>query len=124
MSTPKLPVVQVRFDFLKRVKVRLEPQILRIASEGAMKIGSLAGANDLWIEDDLSMSRLHAVIENVDGNLRVIDLNSRWGTHVNGVKIGLKPHPLKTGDEVMFGHTVVRVTFPYIEFEYLPPAKD
>ncbi len=60
------------------------------------------------------VSRLHAAIEYLDGELQVIDLGSTNGTRINGLLI--EPHVLcrvRSGDELEFGrvHLCVRVVF-------------
>lgn len=47
------------------------------------------------------ISRTHAVIEQVDGELRVADKGSRNGTYVNGVRV--ESAPLRDGDRLTFG---------------------
>ncbi len=48
--------------------------------------------------DDKAVSRKHAMIEQQEGRFVVRDLNSRWGTKLNGVKID--EAELKLGDQI------------------------
>ena len=61
-------------------------------------------------------SRLHAVLEWVDGELRLCDLNSRNGTMINGEKLkGNSPNSpssftvLKVGDAIAFANIEMEV---------------
>ena len=60
--------------------------------------------------DDPYFSRRHFLVEVNPPRVRIIDLNSRCGTFVNGRRVAAAE--LKNGDEVKAGHTVFRVTVP------------
>jgi len=60
--------------------------------------------------DDPYFGRRHFLVEVNPPRCRVIDLNSRNGTHVNGRRVGTAE--LADGDEVKAGHTVFRVGIP------------
>jgi DNA-binding CsgD family transcriptional regulator len=73
----------------------------------ALSIGKHPG-NGLVIEDDPTVSRLHAVIEPVGQGWCVRDLGSRNGTYVNGERI-LAQRAVHAGDEIRVGQTRLRV---------------
>src|SRR5436309_10847728 len=53
--------------------------------------------------DSRSVSRLHALIQRRDsGNLALVDLGSRNGSFVNGVRVSF-PVTLNDGDRLLFG---------------------
>jgi serine/threonine-protein kinase len=75
--------------------------------------------------DDPYFSRRHFLVEVHPPRVRVIDLASRNGTHVNGQRV--ESAELKDGDTVKAGHTVFRVIAPPpdpddLVTQYLPPA--
>jgi len=53
---------------------------------------------------DGSVSRLHAVVEHLDGGWCIRDVNSRNGTYVNGDRIAPE-RVLRDGDEIRVGET-------------------
>lgn len=61
-----------------------------------------ADANDVTVDNDPSVSRMHALIERVPAGWIVQDLNSTNGTFVNGERL-LGTRPLRPGDEVRVG---------------------
>jgi len=60
--------------------------------------------NDLTLEDDETVSRLHAVLDRFPAGWCVTDLGSSNGTHVNGERI-FAARRLHHGDEVRIGTT-------------------
>jgi pSer/pThr/pTyr-binding forkhead associated (FHA) protein len=58
--------------------------------------------------DDPQVSRRHAMVRIGAGGLQVEDLGSSNGTFVNGTRIA-GPTPLRPGDEVRLGDTMLRV---------------
>jgi DNA-binding CsgD family transcriptional regulator len=72
-----------------------------------LSIGKNPG-NGLVIEDDPTVSRLHAVMEPVGQGWYVRDLGSRNGTYVNGERI-LAQRAVHPGDEIRVGQTRLRV---------------
>ncbi len=56
---------------------------------------------DIYI-DDTKLSRQHFVIENDNGNLYIMDLQSRNGTMLNGIRINTR-QTLHSGDKVFAG---------------------
>jgi DNA-binding CsgD family transcriptional regulator len=73
----------------------------------ALPIGKHPG-NGVVIEDDPTVSRLHAVIEPVGQGWCIRDLGSRNGTYVNGRRIWAQ-QALHHGDEVRIGRTRIVV---------------
>jgi hypothetical protein len=75
-------------------------------------VGREAG-NDVVLEADDQVSRLHAVLERIGPGWSITDLGSRNGTRVNGVQI-TGPRALQHGDELLIGGTLVtyRVSRP------------
>lgn len=56
--------------------------------------------------DDKKLSRVHAKIARVGNGYRLIDLSSRNGTFVNGVRV--LEHPLVSFDEIQIGSTKIQ----------------
>jgi pSer/pThr/pTyr-binding forkhead associated (FHA) protein len=67
-----------------------------------------ASTNDVSLDHDETVSRLHAVLENLGFAWSIRDLGSRNGTYINGEKITAE-RVLRSGDEVRIGK--VRVLF-------------
>lgn len=63
---------------------------------------------DIYI-DDTKLSRQHFVIENDNGNFYVMDLQSRNGTMLNGIKINSR-QPLNNGDKILAGLSDIVIT--------------
>lgn len=63
---------------------------------------------DVYI-DDTKLSRQHFVIENDDGVLYVMDLQSRNGTMLNGIRINNR-QVLRSGDKILAGLSDITVT--------------
>jgi len=61
----------------------------------------------IQLEKDLRVSRLHAEIYQKDGSLRIRDLRSTHGTHVNGFSIDDKA--LEPGDKIEVGISGMRL---------------
>ena len=72
-----------------------------------------APSNDLPLPFDTTVSRLHALLENLPSGWCIRDLNSRNGTFLNGQRIW-GDQPLRPGDEIRVGRTtlVFRVDAP------------
>jgi pSer/pThr/pTyr-binding forkhead associated (FHA) protein len=67
-----------------------------------LAIGSGAG-NTIRLEDS-AVSLHHCVIESHDGKVVLTDLESHFGTFVNGIPI--KDRELKSGDQIAIGNSV------------------
>lgn len=83
--------------------------------------------NDLSLEGDRSVSRLHAVFERFDAGWCVRDLSSRNGTFINGERV-FGEKALRSGDEVRVGTTrlvywagTASAAGPTTEAEQAPP---
>ena len=63
-----------------------------------------ASTNDVSLDHDDTVSRLHAVLENLGFAWSIRDLGSRNGTYLNGEKITAE-RVLRSGDEVRVGRT-------------------
>src|SRR5689334_2738494 len=63
-----------------------------------------ASTNDVSLDHDDTVSRLHAVLENLGFAWSIRDLGSRNGTYLNGEKITAE-RVLRSGDEVRVGKT-------------------
>ena len=61
-------------------------------------------SNDLALEADSKVSRLHAVMERYQSGWAIKDLGSRNGTFVNGERL-ITERVLRPGDEVSIGDT-------------------
>lgn len=60
---------------------------------------------DIFIDDD-KLSRKHAKISRVGQGYRLVDLESRNGTYVNGVRV--LEHPLNSFDEIELGRSKIK----------------
>ena len=70
-----------------------------------MTIGKLSGLADFVINDS-AVSKMHARIEEHNGQIFISDLNSTNGTIRNGEPIAInKEVQLQTGDKIVFGRT-------------------
>lgn len=61
-------------------------------------------ANDVAVPDDLTVSRNHAVFEQLPGGWWIRDLGSTNGTYVNGVEV-TDERPVFPDDEIRVGDT-------------------
>src|SRR4029077_20862170 len=61
-----------------------------------------ARSNLVSLEHDATVSRLHAVLENLGHAWSIRDLGSRNGTYINGEKISAE-RVLRSGDELRVG---------------------
>src|SRR5262252_8025362 len=95
-KTPKVPLTFriFRGDDLVRTET---------LTQSPIKVGKLSSSH-LRLEDDETVSRMHAVIEvNGPGDITIIDLGSTKGTVVNGKKINKAA--LQDGDIIQLGET-------------------
>jgi hypothetical protein len=77
--------------------------------------------NVVALEHDATVSRLHAVLENLGQAWSIRDLGSRNGTFINGEKIAAEK-VLKSGDELRVGTS--RLVFWAVKEADEPAAKD
>ena len=80
-----------------------------------------ASANVVSLEHDSTVSRFHAVLENLGYAWSVRDLGSRNGTYVNGEKISAE-RVLRSGDELRVGNS--RLVFWEVKQADEAPAND
>lgn len=109
------------------------PTYLEICGKGGARLVALTSAlpvgkspgDGLVIEDDPTVSPLHAVFEPVGSGWCVRDLGSGNGTYVNGERI-LAQRPLHHGDEVRIGQAriVVRADRGPLRPDVTLPASD
>ncbi|MEM6561940.1 MAG: FHA domain-containing protein, partial [Planctomycetota bacterium] len=84
----------------------------RVTLSGPSVIGrSKPGAEpDIDLSFDASVSRPHAKLLQRGGDWYVEDLDSRWGTKLNGTEIrGRGPQPFRAGDSLLIGETTLRL---------------
>jgi len=81
-------------------------------SEDRLAIGQ-SSTNDIPLNADPTVSRLHAVLECLPSGWCIRDLNSRNGTFLNGERVWGE-RPVRPGDEIRVGQTtlVFRVDAP------------
>lgn len=81
-------------------------------TQSVISIGRPSGAGfpDLDLSPDLHVSRQHARIWHENGNYWIEDLNSRFGTFVNGEPLTGKT-ALGTGDTILLGETMLKAVF-------------
>lgn len=89
-----------------RLEVHSKEGRVIIALDGVRIAMGSAPSNDVVLDDDLTVSRLHAMFEPIAGGWCVRDLGSRNGTSVNGRRVFAEQH-LIDGDEVRMGASVV-----------------
>ncbi|MFQ6113113.1 MAG: FHA domain-containing protein [bacterium] len=94
-----MPKVIIKKDHLLVKKLSVPEQIL------AFTVGSEQG-NDIIIEDE-RISYFHLQFEKQGNGYFVRDLQSQWGTYVNGTKIKSRT-PIKNNDEIGVGnHSII-----------------
>jgi len=76
--------------------------------QGMARIGRSEDSEIVLV--DPSVSRAHAVVEVRGGEPVVRDVGSTNGTYVNGRRV--RSHPLRDGDEILFGDTKMRFESP------------
>lgn len=80
----------------------MEPVEIK-AQSGGVTIGRHGDCDVLMPADADRISRFHARFDVVEGNWSITDLNSRWGTSVNGVRLTPETSvPLDEGDLIRF----------------------
>ncbi len=81
--------------------------------------------NDIVIEDAL-VSKFHAYLQTKQGQLELVDANSRNGTFVGDRRVEAKGEParLKLGDRVRFGRIVLQYISPVACWDCLVRAQD
>jgi pSer/pThr/pTyr-binding forkhead associated (FHA) protein len=77
--------------------------------------------NAVALEHDGTVSRIHAVLENLGFSWSIRDLGSRNGTYINGEKIAAE-RVLRSGDEIRVGTS--RLVFWAVKESGEPASKD
>ena len=93
----------VRAHTLERIKGTAGPQ--RIELKTARLVLGRGEGCEIVVESE-QVSREHAAFSRVDDEFQVVDLDSRNGVHLNGLKVHLAV--LREGDEVQLGDVVYR----------------
>jgi predicted component of type VI protein secretion system len=88
------------------VELRVGGSSDRIPLHGERLVIGQTSPNDLPLPFDTTVSRLHAVLENLPAGWCIRDLNSRNGTFLNGERIWGE-RPLRPGDEIRVGRTTL-----------------
>lgn len=87
-------------------------QILPVAERADFTVGRVSDNQPITPDIDLTrfkafdngVSRLHAVIRNLNGTIIIMDLGSSNGTYINGTRILPNiEHPIRHGDVVALG---------------------
>jgi serine phosphatase RsbU (regulator of sigma subunit) len=81
----------------------MEKPLELAAKAGGITLGRHGDCDVHMPENADRVSRFHARFEHSDGNWAIVDLNSRWGTSVNGVHLAPETRvPLDEGDLIRF----------------------
>jgi pSer/pThr/pTyr-binding forkhead associated (FHA) protein len=70
-----------------------------------------AGHNQVTLPDP-AVSNTHAIVTAREAGYTIVDLGSRNGTFVNGERLGSQAHPLRHGDKVQLGQTMLTFRNP------------
>jgi pSer/pThr/pTyr-binding forkhead associated (FHA) protein len=97
---PKLPEQEVYMSSHLEVAKPSGRELIPLSGQ-RVTVGK-ASTNDVPLEHDETVSRLHAVLENLGFAWSVRDLGSRNGTYLNGDRITAE-RVLRSGDEVRVG---------------------
>lgn len=101
--------------------MRSHARILLHSLDGTTKLLYLRGerislgrssANDLSYPEITGLSRQHLVLEKDGEDWVVMDVGSKNGTHVNGVRISAK-HVLRAGDLIMAGPLMLAYDYSF-----------
>jgi serine/threonine protein kinase len=86
----------------------IKPENILFTGDGTIKIGDFGAANGLRLKDR-SVSRRHCVIVNVQGDVWVYDLASKFGVSLDGVAVRGKAY-LDGVRTITVGNTELRVS--------------
>jgi len=92
-------VLNVRVPGEPPRRIRLDRPVLTLGR---------SSTNDIPLADR-TLSRVHAKIEGGNGHHVLVDLGSRNGTSLNGIRI-VEPSPLQPGDRISLGETAIEVS--------------
>lgn len=101
--------MNIRLDSVDSWSPDIHVSILRLPALVGRDRGADVQVDDRWV------SRRHCELRVADGQLLVRDLESRYGTLVNGQHI--QQAPLMPGDELTLGVRTLRVSFEAPELE-------
>jgi hypothetical protein len=112
LATPSALATIVNDVFSPRLSVKMPDgaKTAIILPLGDLKIGR-AEHNELILREP-GVSTTHAIIRGQGSVYQIIDLGSRNGVFVNGVRIG-EAHPLSHGDKIQIGRATMKFTWPY-----------
>src|SRR4051794_33234396 len=120
MESPIAPYTSTPAELKERLEAERagEPFLVYRGGDGRQRICVLStprevatigrrGANDIALDWDREVSRLHAIVEHVGGNWTIADdaLSSN-GSFVNGERLGGR-HRLEDGDAILVGSTAI-----------------
>jgi phosphoserine phosphatase RsbU/P len=99
VDSPVVLVLNVRVPGEPPRRIRLDRSVLTLGR---------SSTNDIPLADR-TLSRVHAKIEGSNGHALLVDLGSRNGTCLNGIRI-VEPAPLQPGDRITLGETAIEVS--------------
>ncbi len=112
------------------IKRRAVPELLVVAGGNSARITIDPGDNTLGrdpncdlVLDNLTVSRRHARIVQIDGVCTIEDLASSCGTLVNGAEISQR-HELQPGDLIIVGGTTLKFEVRFEAVESAKPIAD
>ena len=111
-SNPEMVKHHIKTNDAVRIKLRIKTgrtseQNIETNLVSSLIIGR-SDTCDIYI-DDTKLSRQHFVIENENGNFYIMDLQSRNGTMLNGIRINSRQR-LSSGDKIMAGLSDIIIT--------------
>ena len=92
--------------YLKILQGAGNGQVLPVPNAQPVTLGRSAGAS--YAFDDPLLSRRHCAVECRGNLVRIVDLQSRNGTFVNGQRVGAQL--LNMGDRIKIGNLVIEVS--------------
>lgn len=92
--------------YLSVIEGAIPGQLLPVGDGQRVTLGRSKRSSDYAFEDPL-LSRQHCAVQAAEGKARVVDLDSKNGTFVNGRRVGASL--LKTGDELQLGKVKLKV---------------
>lgn len=112
LATPSALAKIVNDVFSPRLSVKMPDgaKTAIILPLGDLKIGR-SEHNELILREP-GVSTTHAIIRGQGSVYQIIDLGSRNGVFVNGVRIG-EAHPLNHRDKIQIGRATMKFTWPY-----------
>ncbi|MEZ6185996.1 MAG: FHA domain-containing serine/threonine-protein kinase [Planctomycetota bacterium] len=93
--------------YLTVIEGAIEGQLLPVGEGQRVTLGRSKRSSDYAFEDPL-LSRQHCAVQAAEGKARVVDLDSKNGTFVNGRRVGASL--LNSGDELQLGKVKLKVS--------------